>query len=180
MSLISRFLILFLTLSITSEISLDEYSIDPFKVVLKEEGILEVIKSIKKVYGQDVAIISCEELAGNLKGNCRKLVTEYIAPSNPKPPKNYGENTINPVNSGKSSNSVGENNHKFTTELTKVIHIIKQSDEMNYKILRERLKNIKKNPNIIYSKILNRVKKLPTSSKKNIEKIKNLTKMLKK
>ena len=147
---------------------------------MEEEGILEVIKSIKKVYGQDVAIISCEELAGNLKGNCRKLVTEYIAPSNPKPPKNYEEITINPDNSSYSPNSVGENNHKVTTELTKIIHFIKQSDEMNYKKLRERLKNIKKNPNIIYSKILNRVKELPTSSKKNIEKIKNLKKMLKK
>ena len=81
MSLISQFLILFLTLSITSEDQLDGYSIDRFKDILEKEGFFEVIKSIKNVYGQDVAIISCEELTGNLKGNCRKLVTEYIVQS---------------------------------------------------------------------------------------------------
>ncbi len=54
---------------------------NPFKDVLKEKRILEVIKSIKKVYGQGVVIITCEELAGECKGNCKKLVTEYIAPT---------------------------------------------------------------------------------------------------
>ena len=39
MNLICRFLILFLTLSITSENQLDEYSIDPFRDALKKEGI---------------------------------------------------------------------------------------------------------------------------------------------
>ena len=51
MSLISQFLILFLTLSITSEDQLDGYSIDPFKDILEKEGFFEVIKSIKNVYG---------------------------------------------------------------------------------------------------------------------------------
>ena len=81
MKLIIFFLILFLILSITSEELLDAYSIEIFKNDLKLEGLLEIIESIKKIYSQDVAIISCEKLTGNRKGNCQKLVTQYLAPS---------------------------------------------------------------------------------------------------
>ena len=35
-------------------------------------------KSYKYNYGQDVAIISCEELNKNYNGNCKKLITEYM------------------------------------------------------------------------------------------------------
>ena len=80
MKLINHFLILFLILSITSENLLDNYSIDPFLNDLKSNGLFEIILSIKKVYGQDVAIISCEELNENRQGNCKKLVTEYMDP----------------------------------------------------------------------------------------------------
>ena len=85
MKLINHFLIIFLIISITSENLLDNFSIDPFLKDLKRDGLFEIILSIKKVYGQDVAIISCEELNENRKGNCKKLVTEYMDPS--KPPK---------------------------------------------------------------------------------------------
>ena len=76
-----EFLFLFLIISITSEIDLDSYSIAKFKEDLKKVGLLEIIESILKAYNQDLAIISCEELVGNRKGNCKKLVIEYMKPS---------------------------------------------------------------------------------------------------
>ena len=166
MSLISQFLILFLTLSITSEDQLDGYSIDRFKDILEKEGFFEVIKSIKNVYGQDVAIISCEELTGNLKGNCRKLVTEYIVQS---PKKQKPKTTVKLINK--------DTFHKPGLIYFNVKFIIKQSYEMQYEELRNNLKNIKKNSDIIYNKIINRVNKLlPSLNKKNIENIKKLLK----
>ena len=42
---------------------------------MKNEGLFEIIESIKKAYNQDIAIISCEELTESRKGNCKKLVT---------------------------------------------------------------------------------------------------------
>ena len=45
---------------------------------LKSKGLFEIIEHIKKIYGQDVAIISCEEINKNYEGNCKKLVTEYM------------------------------------------------------------------------------------------------------
>ena len=77
------FLIPFLILSIKTEIDLDSYSIDAFIEYEIKNGLFEIIKSIKMIYGQDVAIISCEELNGNCKGNCKKLVTEYMPEPNP-------------------------------------------------------------------------------------------------
>ena len=81
MKLITHWLILSLIKSITSEISVDDFSIDPFIEDLKNNGLFEIIESIKQAYGQDVAIISCEELNENRKGNCEKLVTEYMPPN---------------------------------------------------------------------------------------------------
>ena len=78
MKLINHFLILFLIISLTSEISIDDYSIEIFLNDLKKNGLFEIIESIKKVYCQDVAIISCEELNENHKGNCKRIVTEYM------------------------------------------------------------------------------------------------------
>ena len=80
MKLISLFLLLFLIISIKAKSFLDAYSIDQFIKDLKENGVLEIIESIKNFYGQDVAIISCEELNKNRKGNCKRLVTEYMKP----------------------------------------------------------------------------------------------------
>ena len=80
MKLISLFLLLVLTISINSESLLDDYSINIFIKDLKNNGLFEIIETIKKIYGQDVAIISCEELNENRKGNCKRLVTEYMKP----------------------------------------------------------------------------------------------------
>ena len=82
MKLIIHCLILFLTISITSENLLNDFSIEPFKKYLKEKGLFQIIQSILNVYGQDVAIISCEELNVYRKGNCQRLVTDYMTPSN--------------------------------------------------------------------------------------------------
>ena len=75
-------IILVLIISITtltiSEISFENYSIDSFIYSLKNEGIFEIIKSIKEIYGQDVAILSCEELNKDHSGNCKKVVKEYM------------------------------------------------------------------------------------------------------
>ena len=78
-------IILFLLLFInTSTINLSNYSIDKFKISLKKEGLFEIIESIKYYYGQDVAIISCEELNKNYCGNCKRLVKEYMPIDIPK------------------------------------------------------------------------------------------------
>ena len=45
---------------------------------MKREGLFDIIQSIKEVYGQDVAIISCEELNENHCGFCQKVVTNYM------------------------------------------------------------------------------------------------------
>ena len=82
MKLIPLILLLFLIISINSESSLDAYSIDQFIKYLKDNALFEIIESIKMIYGQDVAIISCEELNENYNGNCKKLVTEYMPPPN--------------------------------------------------------------------------------------------------
>ena len=59
-------------------VKLEVYSIDSFKERMQKEGLFDMIQSIKDVYGQDVAIISCEELNKNYSGNCKRLVTEYM------------------------------------------------------------------------------------------------------
>ena len=86
MRLNTVFLFLLLIISITSEISLDSYSIDKFKIDLKKEGLLEIIESILKAYNKDIAILSCEELVGNRKWNCKRLVIEYVNPTKICPP----------------------------------------------------------------------------------------------
>ena len=75
MKSISIFILLFIIKSSISNSSIDEYSINKFIYRIKKEGNFEIIKSIKKLYGQDFAIISCEELYRNTYGNCKKLIT---------------------------------------------------------------------------------------------------------
>ncbi len=73
-------LVLFLsitTLTISNNI-LDNYKVNLFIISLKREGIFDIIKSIKMVYGQEAAIISCEELNINNCGDCKKVVTDYM------------------------------------------------------------------------------------------------------
>jgi hypothetical protein len=45
---------------------------------MKREGLFNIIKSINDCYGQDIAILSCEELNKNHSGNYIKLVKEYM------------------------------------------------------------------------------------------------------
>ena len=71
MKLNNLFLILFLILSIKTKDLLDLFTIDNFREHLKKNGLLQIIESIKVAYGQDVAIISCEELNENNKGNSK-------------------------------------------------------------------------------------------------------------
>ena len=78
MKLNSLFLFLILITSIKSNNLLDSFSIETFKDYLKRNGLFEIIETIKKLYGQDVAIISCEELNKSYNGNCKKLVTDYM------------------------------------------------------------------------------------------------------
>ena len=68
--------------SFTAMINTDDYSIISFKDRMKNEGLFDLIQSIKDFYGQDVAIISCEELNKNHCGNCQKLVTDYMLDGN--------------------------------------------------------------------------------------------------
>ena len=76
MKSIKLFLILFIVPLILSDE--DSFSINPFIERLKNEGLFDIIASIKQSFGQDVAIISCEELNPNNSGNCKRLVLDYI------------------------------------------------------------------------------------------------------
>ena len=78
MKSIAIFLILSIITLTTSKIDLDNYSINMFIFDLKNKGLFEVIQSIKYFYGQDIAIISCEEININRCGNCKKVVTDYM------------------------------------------------------------------------------------------------------
>ncbi len=80
MNSFTLFLIL-LTTPFTTMVNIDDYTIDPFKERMKKEGLLDIIQSIKYIFGQDVAIISCEELSKNYSANCKRLVTEYMGPN---------------------------------------------------------------------------------------------------
>ena len=83
MKLIIHFLIIFLIISITSESSLDAFTIGPFFDDLNKMGLLEIILSVKNVYGPNAGVITCEELNENHKGNCKRLVTEYMKLTGP-------------------------------------------------------------------------------------------------
>ena len=56
--LLTLFLILFLKISIKSESILEPYNIDRFRNTMEKNGLYEIIRDIKIIYGQDVAIIS--------------------------------------------------------------------------------------------------------------------------
>ena len=79
-----------LIIPFTTMINIDDYSINEFKDGMQRDGLFDIILSIKNAYGQDVAIISCEELNKKNKVNCKRLVTEYMdlseIPTSPEPP----------------------------------------------------------------------------------------------
>ena len=95
MKSIILFLILFITLLTISKSIMDDFSIEPFKDKMQEEGLFDIILSIKEFYGQDIAIISCEELNKNNSGNCRKLVIDYMPQLIPLIPAQNTENQQN-------------------------------------------------------------------------------------
>ena len=76
MKSIKLFLILFIVPLILSDE--DGFSINPFIERLKNEGLFDIIVTIKQSFGQDLALISCEELNKNNCGNCKRLVLDYI------------------------------------------------------------------------------------------------------
>ena len=79
MKLVNLFLIIILiSTPFSKSSSLDDYSIDEFINYLKKIGVYDLIISIKAYYGSDVATIFCECVTGTQKGNCRKLVRDYI------------------------------------------------------------------------------------------------------
>ena len=85
MKSISIFLLLFIIKLSISNSSIDEYSIHQFINRIKNEGLFETILQIKKLYGQDLSIIFCEELNKNSYDNCKRLIKEYMpsfAPNN--------------------------------------------------------------------------------------------------
>ena len=138
------FLILLLILPIKTESILDHYSIDNFKEYLKSNGFFEIIKSIKKTYGQDIAIISCEELNKNNKGNCKKLVTEYM------------KNDDKPINSPNKIPEPPVQNLICTKGLYLSPYIKKSNSNSAIKeILRKKFN--KNQTNLIYNKIIKRV-----------------------
>ena len=170
MKLITQFLILFLILSITSENLLNAYSIEPFKDALKIEGIFQIIESIKWKYGQDVAIISCEELTENHKGNCKRLVTEYM-------PSSY---QITGRTSNKNESVVSTTSNEEQSEYNKILNWL-----YNIRLImwRKKLKANKKKSYMIYRKIIKRVRELQLSSNErpiNYKNIKSLIGMLNK
>ena len=96
MKLVNLFLIIILiSMPFSKSSSLDDYSIDEFIKYLKKMGLYDLIVIVKAFNGSDVATIFCECITGTHKGNCRKLVRDYIKDSHtnhniiyiPKPEK---------------------------------------------------------------------------------------------
>ena len=71
MKSIAIFLILSIITLTISKFDLDNFSTNMLIINLKREGLFEIIKLIKYKYGQDLAIITCEELNTNQCGNCK-------------------------------------------------------------------------------------------------------------
>ena len=164
MKLITQFFILFLILSITSENLLNQYSIEPFKDALKIEGIFKIIELIKRNYGQDVAIISWEEFTENRAGNCKRLVTEYIPSSD--------QISVNITESLDSTTSIKEKSKSNKLNWLYNIRLI---------MWRKKLKDTKKKSDMIFHKIIKRVRELQFSSNErsiNYKNIENLKRML--
>ena len=90
-------LIIFITKLTVSKSSLDDFSIDQFITSLKNEGLFNIILSIKNSFGQDVAIISCEELNQNHCGNCKKVVTDYMPNQKKSPSSIYIKQSIDSI-----------------------------------------------------------------------------------
>jgi len=89
MKSLTLFLILFIIKSSVSKPYLNKYSINQFLDEMRRDGNFTIILSIKAEFGDDVAIISCEEIKINHCGNCKNAVKNYmsIPKPHPRPPK---------------------------------------------------------------------------------------------
>ena len=146
-------LVLFLIISSNSNNLLDSFSIDGFKYYLKNNGLFEIIQSIKNAYGQDVAIISCEELNRNYNGNCKKIVMDYMKEKiKPKP-----------VN---TSNSSGE--EEDATSGAQSIEVSFETQELEKQALIY-WKIMKNSTNIFYKNIFSSKKKFKSIELKSID-----------
>ena len=152
MKLITLFQIIFLIKSIKSIDLMKGLSIEPFKDSLKENGLFEIIQSIKNVYGQDVAIISCEELNKNHNGNCKKLVTEYMSS---KPPV-----IIHPPMPHITSIPHISSKPRIPSESAYPKPSIKPSQNFSFikYVLKKKFSSAKSN--LIYNRIIDRAKKI--------------------
>ena len=112
MKSIKLFLILFIIPLILSDE--DSFSINPFIERLRNGGLFDIIKSIKKSFGQDVAIISCEELNKNYSNNCKRLVLEYMP--------DYGEYEI--ITRGLLPDSMKLSPESIKSEIKEIIKTI--------------------------------------------------------
>ena len=157
MKLKALFIVLLLIISIKSNDFLDSFSIESFKESLRDNGLFLIIQSIKYAYGQDVAIISCEELNKNYSGNCQKLVTDYME----EKPK------INDIDLFFSRNKTFDSQEPTETPENEL------KEELYYwttiKNIFDMLESSKKNLNLkelesIYEKIIKRIEKKNLSS----------------
>ena len=182
------FLFLLLIISIKSNDLLDSFSIEGFKKYLKDNGLFQIIQSIKYAYGQDVAIISCEELNKNYNGNCQKLVIDYIG--NPynilrdddefkfKSNETSERNKTDLFSQSENNTFQSQDSINLPFEPTKLPEN-KTKELLNYRETEKNLKDIiymldssKKNFNLfklksIYDKIIERVEKNHPSSTNN-------------
>ena len=123
MKSIKLFIILFIVPLILSDE--DNFSIDPFIEELKNEGLFNIIASIKQYFGQDIAIISCEELYPNNSGNCKRLVLDYIPDYRRALPPDFEELSPESIKSEIKETIKNILNEKFTIEeSSQIVHNI--------------------------------------------------------
>jgi len=78
MKSITLFLILFVIKSSVLQTNQNKYTFNTFIDKLKKEGTFEIILSIKMQIGEDVAIITCQELNKGYEAYCKKIVQYYM------------------------------------------------------------------------------------------------------
>ena len=162
-------------ISTTSKSILDDFSIDGFMKQLIENGLFEIILSIKYHYGIDVAIISCEEINENHNSNCKTLVLNYMSTESPESPlspessdesSESSESSVSSVSSlssvssdsPKSSGSYGQT-PKPPEEPLNYWDIMKNSNNMPFLLYTLKKKfNLEKSKSL-YHKIVKRIEK---------------------
>ena len=147
-------LILFIITLVISKGSYDDFSIDKFKRNLRKEKLFDIIQNIKDAYGQDVAIISCEELNKNHCGNCQRLVKDYM-----------NVTKTSKLNSKKNGNNININENKIESKNEKEVE--SEKDNGKKKAKKKSVKEIlsKSIPfhrvNSISKRIIDRARRLP-------------------